>query len=300
MKAIKSTLILALILYLCASVSGTLFILTASAQITPKEVDEPTKFYQVREGDTLGGLAKEYRNDSRLWRDFEKYNIFSNPNLIYPHEELQVPASWSLPGDPMEKQEQQQEEPVAREATGLVLEAPSLIIEDSVTTADFEAFKDEFDSYKNDLNSAITELGGQVDELRRQNEALQGGIDKLQNATESNASAVADLSETLKTNEKKIISLSKQVTDLQGGLDRNGVALQKWHDRTDALNSRVDSLGQEIGAIKSTQDKILVELEDFVQPAPPEPSKKTRTFAILTALVGGAAWLAVNAVGGRD
>jgi predicted nucleic acid-binding Zn-ribbon protein len=298
MKAIKSTLILALIFCLCASLSGTLFVLTASAQITPKKVDEPTKFYQIREGDTLGGLSKEYRSDSRLWRDFEKYNIFANPNLIYPYEELQVPASWLLPGDP--RGEKEQEEPVAREATGLVLETPSFIIEDSVTTADFEAFRDEFDSYRNDLNSAITELGGQVDELRRQNEALQGGIDKLQNATESNAGAVADLSEALKANEKKIVSLSKQVTTLQEGLDQNGVVLRKWHDRTEALNSRVDSLAQEIGAIKNTQDKILVELEDFLQPAPPEPSKKTRTFAILTVLAGGAAWLAVNAVGGRD
>ena len=54
-------------------------------QITAKEVDEPAKFNQIREGDTLGGLAKEYRSDSRLWCDFEKYNIFANPNLIYPH-----------------------------------------------------------------------------------------------------------------------------------------------------------------------------------------------------------------------
>ena len=298
MKAIKSTLTLALIFCLCASLSGTLFVLAASAKITPKEVDEPSKFYQIREGDTLGGLANEYRGDSRLWRDFEKYNIFASPNLIYPYEELQIPTSWSLPGDPREEEEQ--EEPVAREITGLVLEAPSLIIEDSVTTADFEAFRDEFNSYRSDLNSAITELGGQVDELRRQNEALQGGIEELQNPMESNAGAIADLSEAVKTNEKKIVSLSNQVTAWQEGLDQNGVTLQKWHDLTDALNSRVGSLAQEIGAIKSTQDKILVELEDFLQPAPAEASKKTRTFAILTTLVGGAAWLAVNAVGGRD
>ena len=57
MKAIKCTLTPALIFCLCASLSGTLFVLAASAKITPKEVDEPTKFYQIREGDTLGGLA---------------------------------------------------------------------------------------------------------------------------------------------------------------------------------------------------------------------------------------------------
>jgi len=58
----------------------------------------------------------------------------------------------------------------------LAREAPSLIIENSVTTPDIETFKDEFNSYMGNLDSAITNFGSQVDELRRQNEVLQGGI----------------------------------------------------------------------------------------------------------------------------
>lgn len=298
MNAIKSTGIAALIFAVCASLSGTLFVLTASGQITPKEIGQPTKFYQIREGDTLGGLSKEYRSDKQLWRDFEKYNIFANPNVIYPCEELQVPASWPLARS--RRGENKQEERVAREAMGLALETGNLIIENSATTVDFELFRAEFNSYRSHLHSSITQLRGQIADLRRQNEVLEGSIGELQNGTEINGGAVADWREAVESNEKRIVSLSKQVTLLQTGLHQNGAALRRWHDRTDALNSRVNSLAHDIGAIGHTQDKILAELQDFLQPASLDPSKKTRTFGTLTVLAGGAAWLAVNAARGRD
>ena len=98
MKAMKSAVSLGLILYLCVSLSGVLLVLDASAKITPKETDDPTGFYTIQKGDTLWHLAKKYRHDPLLWREFEKYNIFSNPHLIYPNEELQVSAMWGFPG----------------------------------------------------------------------------------------------------------------------------------------------------------------------------------------------------------
>jgi len=295
MKAIKTTLILALVLYLCASLSGTLFVLTVSAQITAKEVDEPTKFYQIRDGDTLGGLAKQYRSDSRLWQDFEKYNIFANPNLIYPNEQLQVPTSWSLPGDPRMESERKEQAPVAREAIGFALEAPSLIIEDSVSTGDFEAFKDAFNSYRGDLDTTITDLGIQ--------------LQQLQNATESNARAIPDLRESSKvyvvdhhlSNERKIDSLRKQVTDLQRAIPDLREFLKVYVVDHHISNERkIDTLNNSVEALKGTEDKMLEELEALRQPPSAAPSKRTRTFAVLTALSAGAAWLALNVVGGRD
>ena len=80
MKAIKSAVSLTLILYLCVSLSGVLFVFNASAKITPKETDEPTGMYGIKKGDTLWDLAEKYRNDPLLWREFEKYNIFTNPH----------------------------------------------------------------------------------------------------------------------------------------------------------------------------------------------------------------------------
>ena len=98
MKPMKSAVSLGLILFLCVSLSGVLLVLDASAKMTPKETDVPTGFYAIQKGDTLWHLAKNYRNDPLLWREFEKYNIFTNPHLIYPKEKLQVSAMWGFPG----------------------------------------------------------------------------------------------------------------------------------------------------------------------------------------------------------
>ena len=59
---------------------------------------------------------------------------------------------------------------------------------------------------------------------------------------------------SVKANERKIVSLSNQVTVLQEGIEQNGSALKKWRNRTDALNQRVDVLAQEVYSIKGTQD----------------------------------------------
>ena len=286
MKAIKSTVGLALILYLCISLSGAPFVLNTSAKITSKPTDDITVVYEVQKGDSLWALAKKYRDDPHLWREFEKYNVFTNPSMIYPREQLRVSSTWGLPG--------------TREAAEVVVEPPPPVLVDYLAKSDFDVFKDEFNLYKRDVTASVKGLGNQIDELHRQNQALQDNIAGLESMTESNVDAISELGMALKGNEAEIARLSKQVMGLQKSLDGNTAELQRGQERMDRLNTSVDGLAQEIGAIKSTQDKILVELEDFLQPAPPEPSKKTRTFAILTAVAGGVAWLAVSAIGGRD
>ena len=288
MKAIKSSVSLALILYICVSLSGAPFVLNTSAKITPKQSDEATVIYEVQKGDSLWALAKKYRHDPHLWREFEKYNVFTNPSMINPREQLRVSSTWGLPG--------------TTEAVGVVVEPPPppAVLVDYLGKSDFDVFKDEFNLYKRDVTASVEDLGNQIDELRRENQALQDNMGELENVTKSNVHAISELGLILKGNEADIARLSKPVMGLQESLNDNTAELERGQERMDGLNASVDRSVQQIGAIKSTQDKILVELEDFLQPAPPEPSKKTRTFAILTAVAGGVAWLAVNVIGGRD
>ena len=92
MNMIKSTLKLTLILYLCVALSGV-FILSATARITPKEGGEDTKLITIVKGDTLWDLCQEHLKDPLRWRELSKYNDFTNPDLIYPGEKLRIPVS---------------------------------------------------------------------------------------------------------------------------------------------------------------------------------------------------------------
>ena len=99
MKTMKPVFRLTLVLYLCLFLTGAPFVLSATAKITPKKVDADTSFYEVRKGDTLWDLAKKYRGNGYLWKEFEKYNSFisrKNTSIeeilrfaVYFHNEFQ-------------------------------------------------------------------------------------------------------------------------------------------------------------------------------------------------------------------
>ena len=92
MKMIRGTLKLALILYICAALSGV-YVLSASAKITPHEDDDDTVLITIVKGDTLWDLCQEHLKDPLQWRELSKYNDFTNPHLIYPGEQLRIPVA---------------------------------------------------------------------------------------------------------------------------------------------------------------------------------------------------------------
>ena len=92
MKTMKSILRFSLILFLCLFLTGAAYILTASAKITPKPDMEGTTLITIVKGDTLWDLATEHLKDPLKWSEFKQYNDFSNPDLIFPDEMMQIPA----------------------------------------------------------------------------------------------------------------------------------------------------------------------------------------------------------------
>ena len=71
--------------------------IATSATITPKSLNGNTLLITIEEGDTLWELANKYLEDPGLWREFKKYNSFTDPNLIFPGEKLRVPKSFAMP-----------------------------------------------------------------------------------------------------------------------------------------------------------------------------------------------------------
>ncbi|HAW49957.1 TPA: hypothetical protein DCX16_03285 [bacterium] len=61
------------------------------AKITQKELkEEEYEIIIVKKGDTLWDLAGKYIGRCQQWLEFERYNQFTNPHLIYPGEKLAI------------------------------------------------------------------------------------------------------------------------------------------------------------------------------------------------------------------
>ncbi len=277
MKAMKSAASLALILYLCVSLSGALLVFDASAKITPKETDDDTGMYTVQKGDTLWGLAKKYRQDPLLWREFEKYNIFSNPHLIYPNEELQVSVEWGFPGVPMPEPE------------------PEIMVE-LAPKSELDMLREHFESHLAMTEDALKEIGGELDEVHAD---IHGVHDSLSEAENAVGAALGDMNGEIQGIQESLSGLNKAVMGLGEGLETHAMEWEKEHmEHAEHINGNLDDIQKALDGMKAVQDETRKDVGLILHP--PKKKFKKRPIAFLTALVGGAAWVAMNSLGDRD
>lgn len=55
-----------------------------------------SRFYVVKSGDTLWGIAKRFCGRGDLYRGIAKENNIKNPNLIYPGQVIRIPKEVSI------------------------------------------------------------------------------------------------------------------------------------------------------------------------------------------------------------
>ena len=278
MKAMKSAVSLGLILYLCVSLSGVLLVLDASAKITPKETDEPTGFYTIKKGDTLWHLAKKYRNDPLLWRGFEKYNIFSNPHLIYPKEKLQVSAMWGFPGVPMPEPE------------------PPKMVAAVAAQSEMDMLKEKFQAHLMSTESALEEIGGEVSEIHGEIHGLQESIDGLKSSMDMGGEA---LSMANMENSKAIAALNESLMGHGEKFKSHVKMMEAAHmEHAEHVDGHLDNIEKSLAGLKAAQGDTAGKVDKILNP--PKMKSKKRPIAFLTALVGGAAWVAMNSLGDRE
>lgn len=285
MKTIRATLKLALVLYICAALSGV-YVLSASAKITPHSDDGDTMLITIEKGDTLWHICQEHLKDPLRWRELSKYNDFTNPHLIYPGEELRIPVAM------VKEIVQAEEEDVVMQQEELEQLRAEL--------AESEATRDKLMAEIEGLNENMAEL---KDELMALEEGLKSQEELMEAVTESADELGSHVKETLETNasalKEKLAHLDEHIEELGEMLEERKMHAEATHKLIEELQGNV---AMSLEQIEMSQ-KAIAEMKMMLKDAKgvhEEMSSSKRTLVFLTTAAAGIGWLAINLIGGRS
>ncbi len=285
MKMIRGTLKLTLVLYICAALSG-IYVLSASAKITPHEEDGSTELITIVKGDTLWDLCQEHLKDPLRWRELSKYNDFTNPHLIYPGERLRIPIAMMK-----EVKDVTEEELAAKQAELEQLRAE---------LAESEATRDR-------LQGEISGLNKSMDELKAQIEALEASLksqEKLMAAVSQSGDAVSSsIKEALAANKSAIIHeiahLDEHLAGIKKMIKEHKMAEEATSKLVESIEGNVKMLLANVEANQKAISEIEMILED-AKGVHEELSSSKRALVFLTTVAAGVGLFAINAIGGRS
>ena len=285
MKIIRDTLKLTLVLYICAALSGV-YVLSASAKITPHDGDDDTMLVTIVKGDTLWDLCQEHLKDPLRWRELSKYNDFTNPHLIYPGEKLRIPLAMAKDVVTIAEDE------LAAQQT----ELERLKVE----LAESEATRDKLAAEIKGLNASMGELKAQIMAL----EASLKSQEKLMDA-------VGQSSDTVSASVKKALEAAKtailhEITHLDEHLAEMDKMIKEHKMAEEATSAVIESIQGDVkmflASVEANQ-KAINEVKMILKDAKgvhEELSTSKRALVFLTTVAAGIGWFAINAIGGRS
>jgi peptidoglycan hydrolase CwlO-like protein len=285
MKIIRGTLKLALILYICAALSGV-YVLSASAKITPHDGDDDTMLVTIVKGDTLWDLCQQHLKDPFRWRELSKYNDFTNPHLIYPGEELRIPVA------------------MAKE---IVEVAEKELVEHQ---ADLEKLKMELaesEATRDKLEAEISGLNESMGELKAQLKALEDSLksqEQLMGAVGQSADAIASsVKEALAAHKAAILHeiahLDEHLEELGKMHEERKMEAKAAHELIESTQENVKMLLSHIEANQKAISEVKMILEN-AKGVHEELSSSKRALVFLTTVAAGIGLFAINAMGGRS
>ncbi len=285
MKIIRGTLKLALILYICATLSGV-YVLSASARITPHDGGDDTMLITIEKGDTLWDLCQEYLKDPLQWRELSKYNDFTNPHLIYPGEKLRIPIAMAK--DVVEIAEadlaKQQEE----------------IQNLRAELAESEATRDRLEAEIKGLNESMAELKAQLKALE---DSLKSQ-EKLMAAVKDSGDGVsANIKKALEANKaallEEIAHLDEHLEAVASMLEEQQMKAAETHAAIESIQADVKMLLTHVEANQKAINEVKMILEN-AKGVHEEISTSKRALVFLTTVAAGIGWFALNTIGGRS
>ena len=276
---------MALILYVCAALSGV-YVLSASARITPLADDDETMLITIEKGDTLWDLCQEHLKDPLRWRELSKYNDFTNPHLIYPGEKLRIPLGMA--------------KDVVQIAEDDLLQKQQEIENLKALLAESEATRAKLDEEMKSLTASMDKLKAQLGEVQK---ALESAESDKQKFTELEGSFEQNLTE-LKG------SFGQRLTDLQGAFQQTTEETKKQvnsvQDELKAVNDHIAAIQMDVKTLLAqveTNQKAINEVKMILENAKgvhEVPSTGKRALVFLTTVAAGIGWFALNAIGGRS
>ena len=285
MKMIRGTLKLALILYICAALSGV-YVLSASARITPHEGDDDTILITIEKGDTLWDLCQEHLKDPLRWRELSKYNDFTNPHLIYPGEKLRIPLSMAKDAvDIAEDELQQQREELEKLKAEL---------------SESEATRDKLEAEIKALNKNSLKLEAQLKELEA---SLKSQTELMQAVTDSGSEIASGIKESLEANKKALLDAIAHLDEHLAGINK---MIKEHKMAEEATQAVIESIQGDVKALLTqveTNQKAIKEVKMMLKDAKgvhEEVSTSKRALVFLTTVAAGIGWFAINAIGGRS
>lgn len=285
MKMIRATLKLTLVLYICAALSGV-YVLSASAKITPHAGDDDTMLITIVKGDTLWDLCQQHLKDPLRWRELSKYNDFTNPHLIYPGEQLRIPVAMA----------KEVVETVEQEVVVQQEELERLRVE----LAESEATRDKLMAEINELNQ---NMSGLQEKLKALEDSLKSQ-EKLMDAVNQSSDAVSSsVKEALAANKAAILDQIAHLDMRLEGLDKMReeykMSVKTTHGLIEAIQGDVATLLQQVEMNQKGISELKMMIED-AKGVHEEISSAKRTLVVLTTIAAGIGWFAINAIGGRS
>ena len=285
MKMIRGTLKLALILYICTTLSGV-YVLSASARITPHDGDDDTMLITIEKGDTLWDLCQEHLKDPLQWRELSKYNDFTNPHLIYPGEQLRIPLA-------MAKE-------VVEVAEDELLQKQQEIENLKVELAESEATRDK-------LEAEIKGLNESMDKLKAQLKALEDSLksqEKLMAAVKDSGDAVsAGIKKALEANKAAILEeiahAEEHIEAVQSMLEEQQMKAAATHALVESIQADVKTFLAQVEANQKAINEVKMMLEN-AKGVHEEISTSKRAVVFLTTAAAGIGWFVVSIIGGRS
>ena len=285
MKMIRGTLKLALVLYICAALSGV-YVLSASARITPHTGDDDTMLITIVKGDTLWDLCQKHLKDPLRWRELSKYNDFTNPHLIYPGEELRIPLAMAK--DAVE---------IAGED---LLEQQEELERLKVELAESEATRDKLEAEIKGLNASMDKLKAQLQALE---DSLKAQKELMMAVTESGdevASGVKKALEAIKTAIlHEIAHLDEHLAGVDKMLKERKMEAAATHALIESIQGDVKMFLASVEANQKAISEVKMMLED-AKGVHEELSTSKRALVFLTTVAAGIGWFAISSIGGRS